>query len=201
VSQDFEGAFPGAWNVYDADGATNGEYTWARRTCRTYAGSYSGWPVGGGLNGTLLSCGNNYPNLAQSRMVYGPFNLTGVTAADLSFQLWLNSEAGGADALCRFASIDNSDFYGTCTSGNSAGWVAKVLDLSNVYTLGDLRGQAAVWVALVFETNGSINFPEGAYVDNIVLRKCASGTCSAALSAAEVLDGTTDAPAEMVLQH
>ena len=178
ASQDFEGAFPGAWQVFDNDGTTNGEYQWAKRNCKSYAGSYSGWAVGGGANGAVLTCGANYPNNADSWMVYGPFSLTDATASDLQFKLWLNSETS-YDQICRLASINGTNFFGTCTTGNSGGWIDKVLDLSNVYNLGNLMGQSNVWVALVYSSDASNNYPEGAYVDNIVLRKCTSPSCPA----------------------
>jgi hypothetical protein len=176
-SEDFEGSFPGPWGVVDTNGTSYGEYYWGKRTCKPHAGSYSGWSVGGGANGTALACGSNYPNNADSWMVYGPFSLVGATAGDLSFKLWLNSEED-KDKVCRMASIDGKNFYGLCTSGNTAGWVDKVLNLTSVDTLGNLMGQSSVWVALMFRSDSSTNTPEGGYVDNIVLRKCTSGMCT-----------------------
>jgi hypothetical protein len=73
-------------------------------------------------------------------MIYGPFSLVNATAAELDFKLWINSELS-YDGVCRMASIDGSSFSGTCTTGNSSGWIDKTLDLTNVYSLGDLRGQ------------------------------------------------------------
>ena len=181
VSTDFEGTWPGPWVVYDDDGSTSGEYYWGKRNCRAYAGSFSGWGVGAGAQGSGLGCGANYPNSAVSWMRYGPFSLSSTTAADLKFKLWLNSETT-YDRVCRFASIDGVNYWGTCTSGNTSGWTDKVLDLSNVYTLGNLLGQPSVWIALVFYSDSSTNYAEGGYVDNIVLRKCPSGgTCPAGL--------------------
>jgi Zn-dependent metalloprotease len=177
VSTDFEGDFPGPWRAYDSDGATNGEYYWGRRNCRAFAGSYSGWAVGAGANGAALSCGSNYPNYALSAMDYGPFSLVGATAAELRYKVWHNTESN-YDFVCHYASIDNANFYGTCWSGNSGGWVDRVFDLSNVYTLGNLLGQPNVWIRLRFRSDSSVTYPEGAYVDNIVLRRCPSGaTC------------------------
>ena len=56
MSEDFEGAFPGSWNVYDGN-PEGGEYYWEKRICLPYQGSYSGWGVGGGAQGSGLSCG------------------------------------------------------------------------------------------------------------------------------------------------
>ena len=114
-------------------------------------------------------------------MTYGPFSLSNTTAADLRFKLWTNSETD-YDKVCRFASIDGVNYWGNCTSGNTGGWIDRVLDLSNVYTLGNLLGQPNVWIAIVFSSDSSATFAEGGYVDNIVLRKCPSGgTCPAGL--------------------
>ena len=76
VSTDFEGTWPSPWVVSDNDGATNGEYYWGKRNCRAYAGSYSGWGVGAGAQGSGLGCGSNYPDNAVSWMRYGPFSLS-----------------------------------------------------------------------------------------------------------------------------
>lgn len=190
VSEDFEGAFPGVWTVSDA-WSGYGTYYWGKRTCRPYAGSYSGWGVGGGANGAALGCGSAYPTRADSLMVYGPFSLTDATAGDLSFKLWLNTESG-YDFVCRSASIDGANFYGTCTSGNTAGWIDRVLDLSNVYTLGNLMGQPSVWIMLEFYSDSSTTYAEGGYVDNIVLRKCTSASCSTAAAPAFETNGIVE---------
>lgn len=200
VSTDFEGEFPNPWIVHDNDGTMNGEYYWGKRDCRAYAGSFSGWAVGAGTDGAGLSCGSNYPNNADSWMVYGPFSLVGATAADLNFKLWLNTESN-YDYVCRLASIDGTNFYGNCTTGNSNGWIDRTLDLSNVYQLGNLLGQPQVWVALVFYSDTSINYPEGGYVDNIILRLCPQGaTCPTGSTSIPPVDSRiTEFPAYAIL--
>jgi len=115
-------------------------------------------------------------------MEYGPFSLMGATAADLRFKLWLYTESN-YDYVCRMASINGTDFYGSCTSGNSNGWIDRTLDLTNVPTLGNLLGQPQVWVLLWFYSDSSLTYAEGGYVDNIVLRRCPQGaTCPAGSS-------------------
>jgi len=175
VQEDFEGSFPGPWQVSDEYPGT-GEFYWDKRNCRPYAGSYSGWAVGGGGNGKSLSCGSLYPDDAESWMLYGPFSLVGATAGELRFKVWQYSELS-YDKFCTFASLDGSDFYGICWSGNSQGWVNEVFDLANVYTLGNLMGRSQVWIAFNFYSDSTINYSEGAYVDNIILRKCMASSC------------------------
>ncbi len=174
INEDFEGSFPGVWEVDDANSTG---YIWGQRDCNPFAGSYSGWGGGGGSNGSSLGCGSNYPNGLDTWMVYGPFSLSDAQAADLSFQLWLNSEIT-FDKMCRYASIDNVNYQGICSSGNTGGWIERVLDLGSVDTLGNLMGQPQVWIALTFSSDAIWNYPEGAYIDDILLRKCTSGCSS-----------------------
>ena len=181
VNQTFESTFPGNWQVLDNNGAAYGEYYWGRRACRPYAGGYSGWAIGAGADGSALSCGANYSDRTDSWMVYGPFSLQGATAADLRFKLWLNSEMN-YDYVYRLASIDGYNFYGSGVSGNTGGWIDQTLDLANVYGLGSLLGHSQVWVAIEFYTDYSVTYSEGAYVDNVVLRKCIRPTCSGVLA-------------------
>lgn len=169
MSEDFEGGFPGPWNVLD-DAAGYGEYYWAKRNCRSYSGSYSGWGVGGGADGSSLSCGANYPNNAKAWMVYGPFDLTDATDAELLFRYWNLSE-WYFDGLFWGASIDGQYFYGYGASGNSGGWSYVNFDLTDVYPLGDLTGEPQVWIAFVFTSDDTFTYSEGAYVDDIILRK------------------------------
>jgi len=173
VEENFEGEFPGTWLLVDDDGA--GEYYWGKRSCRRYGGFYAGWAVGGGADGALLACGSHYPDNAGSWMIYGPFSLADATAADLSLRLWVDS-ADGYDQLAWMASTDGTFFNGYVAWGSWGGWAAGVLDLSDVPHMGDLMGQPNVWIALRFESDAYGNSAEGAYVDDIVLRKFVSGS-------------------------
>lgn len=167
---DFEGAFPGSWILLDDSASDGGEYLWGKRNCQVSAGSYSGWAIGGGAQGSALACGSNYPNYIRSWMTYGPFSLTGAQEAELSFKRWLNSESyvntDFGDWLCAMYSTDGTDFNGTCGSGNTGGWEDRAFDLANVI------GESQVWVAFFFKSDFEITYAEGAYIDDVVLRKC-----------------------------
>jgi M6 family metalloprotease-like protein len=169
IHEGFEGSFPGAWEVADEGGA--GEYTWGKRNCRPFAGSFSGWAVGGGANGQSLACGSVYPNERESWLVYGPFSLAGATAAEVTFKFWLNTEYE-YDYFYVLASTDGTNFDGGgWATGNSQGWRDGRLDLANVEGLGNLLGRSQVWIAFLFTSDGSEGLAEGAYVDEITLRK------------------------------
>ena len=86
MTEDFEGDFPGAGWRMDENGT--GDYKWAKSACRSYSGDYSAWGVGGGADGSNLQCGADYPNGAYSYMIYGPFDLSNATDAELLFYRW-----------------------------------------------------------------------------------------------------------------
>lgn len=110
-------------------------------------------------------------------MSYGPFSLTDATAAELTFQVWVNAE-NGYDGLLVGASVDGIHFYrGYENSGEWGEWEEGWLDLSDMGALGNLLGQPRVWIAFEFVSDDGTNAPEGVYVDDIVLRKCNSGDC------------------------
>ena len=178
MTEDFEGTFPSqGWTVFDNDETANGEYFWANR-CTGAGSQRSAWAVGGGANGRLLStCQAPYPPYADSWMAYGPLDFTNVTAAALDFKFWLNSECVGEecdtkrDRLGMWASTDGRDFRGPWWAGDwmndsSAvnGWVSRTVNMNA------MAGESRVWIAFVFQSDGSVQFPGGAYVDDVRLR-------------------------------
>lgn len=205
VQENFEGSFPGPWRVFD-NVSGYGEYFWARRTCRPFAGSYSGWAVGGGADGSSLPCGANYPDNAHSWMIYGPFSLADAKAAELRLRFWTYSQTD-SDKLRWMASVDGKTFYGWSASGDSGGWREGVFDLGSVPSLGDLRGRSQVWVALIFISDGSQNYAEGVYVDDIILRKQVSTTAQSVMVGPGTIRGpagqgeTHLVPCEAILQR
>jgi len=161
--EDFEGAFPGSWLVFDNDGSSNGEVYWDDTSYRSDSGSWSAWCADGGANGS--SPGGSYSNNMQSWMVRGPFDLSAATDATFSFRYWNDSELS-FDYFKYLVSINGSNFYGYQVSGNSGGWSSRAVDLTAVPTLGDVTGQPAVWIAFVFVSDSTIT-REGAYVDEV----------------------------------
>ncbi|MGB9673047.1 MAG: S8 family serine peptidase [Anaerolineales bacterium] len=182
LNESFEGSFPGSWKVLDDNGSSYGVYYWGMRSCKKYAGNYAAWAIGGGVNGNSLSCGVNYVDYASSWMLSGPYNLSGAMSAEFNGVMWFQTQLG-YDKICYMVSLDQTYFYGKCWSGNSNGWINFSLDLSSVPTLGDLRGKSGVYVALLFRSDSSNNYPEGAYVDDLILRECTyAGGCSTSLN-------------------
>jgi hypothetical protein len=180
MSQDFEGAWPApGWEATDLSDFDGGEYFWGKRNCHPRTGNFGGWSVGSGAQGTSLACSDEYPNDAYSWAVYGPFDLSNATAANLTYHYWGSTEGGPGcpfDYLFVGSSIDNQTFSngnGYCgdwtdgTTGN--GYHQDTLDLSN------RLGQSQVWIGFVFNSDGSIS-DIGITIDDISLNVTQQGT-------------------------
>jgi hypothetical protein len=150
-----------------------GNPTWGQTECRSNSAPASVWPAAS-EGDAVTACEDDYPNGVNSWFIYGPFDLSDATAAEVTFDYWLQSE-NGHDYLKWLASADGTDFYGLKRSGDSNGWKTKTFDLSDVNHLGDLRGESEVWFAFIFESDGS-NTDAGAFVDDVTIRKYVGGT-------------------------
>ena len=150
------------------------EYYWGKRNCHPYSGLASGWAIGAGSTGSGLVCGSNYADFTNAWMVYGPFNLADATDAELTFSRWSQTEYQ-YDTFFGGASVNGTNFFGSQVTGNWASWNYEEFDLTTVNTLGDLRGQSAVWIAFVLISDESKTLPEGAYIDDVVVKKTING--------------------------
>jgi hypothetical protein len=162
-----------SWFGFDNDGPTNGEYWWDDVQCFSRSGDWSMWPADDGADG-LDPCFTEdpYANNMKSWLEHGPFDLTGASEAWVDFYFRNQSESG-ADFLYWGASIDGFNFYGPPgISGSLAagpdgnGYNRMRFDLSNVFILGDLRGQPEVWLAFIFESD-SENTDQGPFIDDV----------------------------------
>jgi len=98
------------------------------------------------------------------------------------------------------ASIDGFHFYGSCTSTTfpQATWTERTFDLTNVYTLGDLTGQPQIWLALIFKSDALGAKSQGAYVDDLLLRKFVGATTASAEGGPSTAAG--EEPAALTLE-
>lgn len=176
MSENFESTWPKAgWNLADQSTNDGGEFLLGKRNCYPRTGSYGGWTVGGGAQGSALGCSANYPNNADTWAEYGPFDLRQATSASLTYHFWGQAEpaeGGGCwDFLYIASSIDGQDYSqhyqgwcGNAMNGDAGnGYYRAVLDLSS------RLGQPQVWVAFAFISDNSINYPYGMTVDDISL--------------------------------
>ncbi|MBN1139136.1 MAG: hypothetical protein JXM73_21330, partial [Anaerolineae bacterium] len=105
--------------------------------------------------------------------------LADASDAYMAFKVWADLE-DGYDGLFYGASLNGTNFYGSSVTGDTGGWSDRTLDLTNVYTLGDLTGRSQVWVAFVLDSDYALAYPEGAYVDDVVLNKYVGANAAAA---------------------
>lgn len=160
LSESFEGVFPGTnWTLL-------GNPTWNDVSYDKHSGSWSGWCAGSSLN----PANGYYADNMNSWMIYGPFSLSDATSAIVSFWYKNRSEAS-FDYFGWYASVDGVNFSGSRVNGDQNSWRSQIFDLSNVPSLGDLRGQSQVWIAFKFESDSSVSGYPGAYVDDIVITK------------------------------
>ncbi len=172
MPQDFEGAWPAVgWQLSDESGADGGEFLWGKRDCHPHTGSYAGWSVGGGAQGSLLSCSANYPDNANTWAIYGPFDLRSATSAVLTFHVYgrtAGAEGCPWDYLFVGSSVNGAEFAGgrycgDWTSGaDGAGYHRGTLNLA-----GRL-GEAQVWIGFRFYSNGSVT-DLGFTIDDVAL--------------------------------
>jgi hypothetical protein len=153
MSEDFEGAWPAAgWTLQDF-GTSGGEYLFGQRDCKPQSGSYAGWAGGGGVDGSSLACGANYPNDIYSVATYGPFDLTNAASSVITFGFTGASERD-YDTLFVAASIDDYYYCGGSYSGDySAGYFQGSVDLSDLRCPGQpssMLGRTNVTIALMF---------------------------------------------------
>jgi immune inhibitor A len=174
--ESFEGDPSGIWDVSENGG---GDYRWLRRDCRANAGVRSAWAVGGGNDGIGLACGSNYPEYADTSMIYGPFSTTGgVISGKVVYRFFLNSEPT-YDYLWVTVGTGGSTEYGYKISGNSGGWIDGVLDLDNVDGEGtSVIGLTNVWLRFRFTSDYMVSTGEGAFLDDIYLLTCKAIYCS-----------------------
>ena len=177
MSEDFEGDGLKNWTLLDQNDAEYGEYFPAKSSCRATSGSNSGWMIGGGADGSMLACGDHYPDHTIPWMIYGPFSTVGETSVVMDFHHWVYIEPAIPytiyDRFCVWASDDNQVFDGYCFTGDWGGWHEYTFNLREpIYNFYNFLDKPQVWVAFSMMTDDYIHFPEGAYVDDITLRRC-----------------------------
>jgi hypothetical protein len=164
LSDGFEGTFPGAtWQLYHPAGAP--DVDWGKTGYKQSTGSASIWCAKSGS--ASPGNGGDVPVNSQSWVIAGPFDLSAATSAELSFDLWLDTEAG-YDFFKWLASTNGTNFSGLQTSTSTSGFQVVSQDLSDWGTAGNLLGQSQVWIAFIYQSDGS-NTHEGAYVDQVSL--------------------------------
>ncbi len=165
MTQTFEGTFPSTgWTLIDQNGTG---HQWGKETYRVHGGSYSMWECAAGAN--ALPSGSDYPNGMRTWALYGPFDLSDASAAQLTF--WRSVQTADAnDYVFWGSSGDGSSYSGYISYLGSGAWTSTTYDLAA--NLGD----NSVWIAFMFESDAS-GVSKGAFIDDVALVKTlATGT-------------------------
>jgi len=173
ITQTFEGVWPSTgWTVRDLsdDGYTR---YWDDDDYKPYGGSWAAWPANGGTHWIDPAQGNHdYPNNMNTRMIYGPFDLSDAVMADTWFYLWREMEVN-RDYLVFEISRDGVAFQE----------LARWSDVNTTWTFQDVDyngyvGDNSVWVAWRFYSNSSVT-RDGPWVDDITIWKYIPGQVTA----------------------
>ncbi|MBN2006569.1 MAG: hypothetical protein JXA21_24670 [Anaerolineae bacterium] len=174
-SETFEGVFPAAttpWNVQDLrnDGA---ERYWDDDDYRAYSGKWAAWPANGGDDGIIPEPGSdNYANNMNTRMIYGPFDLSDAVVALTQFYLWREIETP-FDYLAFEISHDGVAFEEISRwSGDHPAWELELVQYP------DYLGDDSVWVAWRFYSDANIT-RQGPWIDEIGIWKFVPGEITA----------------------
>jgi len=161
MTEGFEGEFPsGLWDV-------TGDPTWGADDFKPHSGSMSAWCASGGPSG-LDPETNDYPNNMDGMMIYGPFDLSDATDAELLF--YYSPQITSGDRFYYYASKDGWNFAGYYVFGGNGAWGSTNFDLSSVPYLGNLCGEPEVWIMFRFSSNSSVT-SKGVFIDDIILQK------------------------------
>ncbi|MGC1375558.1 MAG: hypothetical protein WA821_05010 [Anaerolineales bacterium] len=160
-SQDFEYAFPSAgWSMTDTSG-DGYERFWKDNSYRPYSGSWAAWPAAGGAD-RLNPSTQNYANNMETRMIYGPFDLSDANGADTDFALWVDTEPFN-DYVSFEISCDNQNFTELARWSGSASWSVQDIYYNDYHC-------PLTWVAWRFHSDYSVT-SGGPWVDNIRIWK------------------------------
>ena len=177
---DFEGTFPGSnWTLYNTP-------TWGSTTYRSASGSKSVY-----CGGSSISPPGPYTSNMWAWMEYGPFDLSDAISGEINLKTWVVCERG-YDVLYLAVSTNGhgNNYYGSGISTNLPSWQSNKIDLANS-PLGNLCGKPAVWFAIIFGSDSSIQL-EGAYVDDVVICKdTQSSTTTTTQSTTSTTQSTT----------
>lgn len=160
----FEGSFPGRWQLYKPSSKASTE--WGRSTYRKASGSSSAWCAAGGASPQPAG-GDYVPNMG-TWLFFGPFSLAGATDAWAEFDLWLETEKD-YDKVKWMISLNDTNYFGFTRATNTAGWEHIRFDFKNVNNITAI-GAPQVWFSFIFESDEGTQY-EGAYVDNVVIKK------------------------------
>ncbi len=152
---------------------------WDGTAYRANSGAWAAWPAAGGADGYSPSINNNkYFDNMDTRMIYGPFDLSDAGDAQVYFYLWREIEPG-FDYLTFEVSLDGVNFQELARwDGFVQTWELESISLRNYTGYSRPVGDSRVWVAWRFFSDSSVRY-QGPWVDDISIFKLVPGQVTA----------------------
>ncbi|GAB4438245.1 MAG: hypothetical protein Kow0031_20130 [Anaerolineae bacterium] len=188
----FENTFPTgyeSWLSHDNNGFSGGNQRWGSADCNAKSGAKSMWLARNGAEGFDPCTATSFDALKQrdleSWLLYGPFSLERANEAWVEFYFRSDTERNlvtqtnilSDDIFYWWVSVDGTNYFGPGVSGTyingpyGNGHNLMRFDLSNEFTLGDLRGRKNVWISFVMDSDYDENFgqvtEEGVFLDDV----------------------------------
>lgn len=199
LSDDFEGSFPGSWELFYSQGSTDATI-WGKSTYRYSNGSASAWCAGGGSS--PQPPGGTYVANMGAWLYYGPFDLSDATDLSIDFDLWNDCETSSTtpppDRVTIWLSTDDfatsAGSQGFYFNNTSQQWTHVTMQASQFNKLS-LAGAPGVSLAFIFNSGSQTPAKEGAYIDAVRVTKTVSAPqCSLSCSASVPATAAVGAP-------
>jgi len=170
-TEDFDGPWPNDWQLSSNYTSGGTPITWGPETYRYYSSPNGGWPHASVADPNLYYLLTSNPGVPiDSRMTYGPFDLSNATDANMTFYLWY--DLGPGDSIEWYASTNGVNFYGYYLQGGWYPlWSQYTFDLKSVPTLGNLCGSPTVYVMFRCLADDQQDYVDGPFLDDIVISK------------------------------
>ncbi len=181
MSEDFEiCSMPCAgWSMVDLSNDGYERYWkdatyWDGTSYRSTSGYWAAWPARGGANGYPPSFYNLYSDNMDTRMIYGPFDLSDAVDAEVNFNLWREIEPA-FDYVSVEVSTDGSTFQPLAFwDGFVQQWEYESVSLRDFTGYSMPTGYSQVWVAWRFYSDYVTTY-QGPWVDDISIWKNVPG--------------------------
>jgi subtilisin-like proprotein convertase family protein len=161
------------WTATDLNNVGN-ERVWQRATYRPYGGNWAIWPAAGGTYGIDPAQGDHdYPNNMNTRLIYGPFDLSDAVRAKVEFALWLEIEKD-YDYLTLEISRDGITFDRLFTWSGTG---APIWDSESI-SFDEYVGDDSIWLAWRFYSDASVTY-DGPWIDDVQILKQVAGAVTA----------------------
>jgi len=173
TSEGFEYPFPSTgWTVQDSSNDGYERY-WDDDNYRPHNDYWAAWPANGGADGIDPALGDHdYPDNMDTRMIYGPFDLSDAVVLAIQFWLWREIEAD-YDYLTLEISHDGIAFQELARwNDDNKDW-----EQQQIYCY-ECGGDDSVWVAWRFYSDSSIT-RDGPWIDDIAIWKYVPGQVTA----------------------